>query len=373
MSEASGDQALALALKALVDSARRAVDRVTPSLTTDPLLVGGAIRSIIRGEQPDALIAAFLTALSSRGPTAAELTAAVEAVRERMLRWDTVPFADRLLDTCGTGGDGAQSLNISTACAVLAAACGVPVAKHGNRSASGHSGSSEVLAELGVEPDLDPRLARQALEQLGITFLFAPRYHPALKAAAAARKLLPFRTLFNLVGPLANPLSPPYQMVGVSDAGEARLIAGSLVALGTQRFVVVTGRDEQTGAVLDEVTLAGPTRVIHFDRQGQGDAPPECREWEWMPEDFGLGRVDQRSLQVTGPVESASRIRAILAGGDDPAMEVLLANTAAALWTARAAADLPSGVEQASEAIRSGRALELLDRWSKLTRPAPTP
>ncbi len=263
-----------------------------------------AVATLMEGEAPEAVIAAFLTALRVRGETAEVLTGAVQAVRERMtvLPGEFPP----LLDTCGTGGDGACTLNVSTATALVVASCGVPVAKHGNRSASGNSGSAEVLAELGVAVEAELPIVARCLSELGITFLFAPRFHPALRHAAPVRRRLPFRTLFNLVGPMANPARPDYQLVGVPTPQLADLIAATLARLHVRRAAVVTGPDG-----LDEVSLAGPTRVLRVDA---GRVSTET----WAPDDFGLPIVHAADLRVDGPTDSASRLRAVFAGEPGP-------------------------------------------------------
>ena len=223
--------------------------------------VHAAVSAIMAGDAPEAVIAAFLTALRMKGESAEEVAGAVEAVRERSQPWEDVGLASPLLDTCGTGGDGANTVNVSTATAIVVASCGVPVAKHGNRSASGNSGSAEVLAELGIAIEAEPPALRRCLAELGLTFLFAPRFHPALRFAAPVRRQLPFRTLFNLLGPLVNPARPEFQLVGVAGERQADLMAEALVRLGARRAAVVTGSDG-----LDEVTLDGPTRVLWVER-----------------------------------------------------------------------------------------------------------
>jgi anthranilate phosphoribosyltransferase len=314
-----------------------------------------AVGALMDGSASEAATAAFLTALRLKGETADELAGAVQAVRERMVELEgPTPSA---LDTCGTGGDGADSVNISTAAALVAASCGVPVAKHGNRSASGNSGSAEVLAELGVAVEAAPDVVRRCLVDLGITFLFAPRFHPALRALAPIRRQLPFRTLFNVVGPLANPARPAYQLVGVPGERQAALMARVLADLGVRRAAVVTGSDG-----LDEVTLAGPTRV-----RWVGDGSDAIEEWQ--PEDFGLPRVAAGELRVSGPAESAGRLRRVFAGEADPARHVILANAAAALRVAGRVGSLPEGVAVATHALDSGEAVALLDRWARLSRP----
>lgn len=311
---------------------------------------------IMAGETAESEITALLTALTMRGETVPELIGAAQATRARMDPFP-VPDADRpLLDTCGTGGDGAGTVNVSTATALLASCCGVGVAKHGNRSASGNCGSAEVLTELGVNLEAPVPVLQRCLSELGITFLFAPRFHPALKHVGAARKRLPFRTLFNLVGPLANPARPDRQLVGVAGDRAAGLIASALLALGVERATVVTGSDG-----LDEVTLTGPTHV----RSIEGG---RILEQTWSPADFGLRPVAVEAIRISGPAEGAQRFRRLVGGEPGPVREVVLANTAAALWTAGRAETLPQGVALAAQAIDSGRAAEQLRRWAELSQ-----
>jgi anthranilate phosphoribosyltransferase len=315
-------------------------------------VAGAAVGQIMAGEAEEAEVAAFLAALRVKGETAAELAGAVAAVRGRMARLEVPASLRPLLDTCGTGGDGACTVNVSTASAIVAAACGARVAKHGNRSASGNSGSAEVLEALGVAIEAPADRLVGSLGSPGIAFLLAPRFHPALKHAATARKRLPFRTLFNLVGPLANPASPEYQLVGVPREPQAELVASALATLGVRRAAVVTGSDG-----LDEVTLAGPTRVRLVESGS-------VRFQVWEPEDFGLPRVEAGSLRISGPAEGAGRIRALLSGERGPVRDVVLANTAAALWIAGLAPTLRDGVALAAGAIDSGAASGVLGRWA---------
>ncbi len=226
--------------------------------TTSADQVERAIGSLLDGEVPEAVAAALLTAIRIRGETADDLEGAVRAVRRRMVGWTGPIPPEQLLDTCGTGGDGANTVNLSTAAAIVAAACDVPVVKHGNRAASGNSGSSDVLTALGVAADPGPDALARCLTELNLAFLFAPRFHPGLRGVAEVRRLLPFRTIFNLVGPLCNPASPAYQLVGTPDANRADLMAAVLARMEhVRRAAVVTGSDG-----LDEVTLDGPTRVL---------------------------------------------------------------------------------------------------------------
>jgi anthranilate phosphoribosyltransferase len=315
-----------------------------------------AVAAILDDQAADADTKAFLTTLHQKGESAEELLGAVRAIRQRMIAFDSGPAAGDSLDTCGTGGDGAETVNVSTAAAIVLAACGVRVVKHGNRAATGRSGSSDVLDRLGVAVDVDTSVLRQCLEELGIVFLFAPRFHPGLRGVAAVRRRLPFRTLFNLVGPLCNPASPTHQLVGVPGDDQARLMAEVLArAESIRRAVVVTGGDG-----LDEVTLDGPTRVHIIE-------PGTIHEGFWSPDDFGLPRVHAGELKVSGPEESADRLRRMLAGEPGPVRAIVLANAAAALWTI-SPGPLPGLVGRAAQAIDSGAAARLVERWSELTR-----
>jgi anthranilate phosphoribosyltransferase len=313
-----------------------------------------AFASLLDGEASEVLAAAFLTALRVKGETADELGGAVSAVRERMTRWESGMDAAPLLDTCGTGGDGAGTVNISTAAAIVVAACGVPVVKHGNRAATSLSGSSDVLSALGVAINLGPALARRCLAELGIAFLFAPTFHPGLVRLAPVRCQLPFRTIFNLVGPLCNPGSPCHQLVGVPNENQAELVAQVLSRQEhIERAVVVTGCDG-----LDEVTLDGPTQVWAVE-------PGTVRREYWQPEDFGLKRQGAAAINVRDPLESAEKLTRTFAGEKGPVRDYILANCAAALWIARAA-PLRDGTNLAATAIDSGAAAALLERWRRL-------
>ncbi len=316
----------------------------------------GAVAAIMDGDEPEVVVAAFLAALRVRGESADELAGAVAAVRERSTGWEPIEGLPGVLDTCGTGGDGANTVNISTASAIVVAASGVPVAKHGNRSASGNSGSAEVLAELGVVAEAEPAVLRRCLVELGLTFLFAPRFHPALRFAAPVRRQLPFRTLFNLIGPLANPARPAYQLIGVPEDRPADLMATALARLGVTRAAVVTGSDG-----LDEVSLDGPTRVRWVE-----SGSVTLRTWE--PAEFGLAPVRAADLRVSGPAESARRLQAIFAGTRGPDRDTVLANAAAALLVAGRVEGLVEGVRMATRTIDDGLAAKLLERWTRMSQ-----
>lgn len=291
--------------------------------------------------------AAVLVALHMKGETADELAAAAAVLREYCLPLQ-VGRMD-VLDTCGTGGDGSCTFNISTATALVAAGAGVPVVKHGNRAISSRSGSADVLAALGVRVELDPAAARRCLEHAGMTFCLAPQFHPHMRHVGAVRRRLGVRTLFNCLGPLANPAGAAYQLLGVGRGEWLDRLAAALARLGARRALLVCGRDG-----LDEVSLSGPTLVREVVG---GDVKPH----EWSPDDFGLAPCRLDELRVSGPEESAQTIRGILAGEEGPARRVVLANAAAALLAAERVTNLREGVDRAAEAIASGRAAKVLD------------
>jgi anthranilate phosphoribosyltransferase len=305
------------------------------------------------GQVCDADVAAILLALKSKGETAEEIAAAAQALR----RFMTPLLAGRsgLLDTCGMGGDGSSTFNISTATAFVAAAAGVPVVKHGNRGVSSRCGSSDVLQELGVSLTMDEATARVCLDQASCVFCFAPHYHPALRQFAELRRRLGVRTLFNLAGPLANPAGAEFQLLGVARPELLDPVAGAVARLGTTRAILVCGADG-----LDEVSLGGETwvRIVH---QGRVDRAV------WVPTDFGLEPCTIDHLRIDTPGESAAVIRGVLAGADGPALRMVLANAAAALLAAQRVADLREGVAMAREAITTGRAAHVLERIIELS------
>ena len=295
-----------------------AVERLSAGVSLQSAEMRQAVGSLLDGEATHDLAARFLSALKEKGETADELAGAVDAVRDRMTPWDSGGARESLVDTCGTGGDGAGTLNISTAAAILAAACQVPVIKHGNRSATSKAGSSDVLAALGVAHDSEPDVSRQCLAELSLAFLFAPRYHPGLVRLAAVRRSLPFRTLFNLIGPLCNPASPPYQLIGAASEVQADLLAEVLCRQAhIRRAVIVTGCDG-----LDEITLAGPTLVRVIE-------PGRVEEQVWQPQDFGLIRQDAGALKIRDAADSASKLERLFDGEKGPVRDYVLANSAA--------------------------------------------
>lgn len=314
-----------------------------------------AIAAILAGQVRDAEIALLLTGLSLKGETVEEVAGAAAALRQSM-----TPIRTRrtgLVDTCGTGGDGARTFNISTAAALVTAAAGVPVAKHGNRRVTSRTGSADVLAELGVNVEADVPHVQACLDQLGIGFCFAPLLHPAMRQVAEVRRQLGVPTIFNLLGPLTNPAGAPFQVLGVGHPQRRRLLAEALALLGTQRAVVVCGRDG-----LDEITLATTTDVTEIAHA----APP--RDLAWQPADFGLQTAPLDSLVVDTAADSAALIRHILAGQPGPPREITLLNAAAAIWVTAAETSLPAAAHRAADAIDSGAAQRLLGQLVECSR-----
>lgn len=312
------------------------------------------VGAIMDGECDAVEIASLLTAISCKGPAAIELVGAAQAMRDRASR-----IAARrrpLLDTCGTGGDKLHTFNISTATAIVAAACGIGVAKHGNRSVSSSSGSADVLEAMGVNIQLTPDQAADCLDEVGITFCFAQLVHGAMKHAAPIRKALGFPTIFNLLGPLTNPAGAEYQLLGASTKKRAKLIANALSVLGCRKALVVCGNDE-----LDEVCLWGPTFVFEV-KAGQ------VQRKQWTPDDFGLPECDVRSLRVRSAEQSAEFVRTALSGEQSPATDIVTANAAAALLAAEKCTELSDAVAQVQSVLSSGAAVEKLQQLTDWTQ-----
>lgn len=304
------------------------------------------IGEVMQGAWAEDQIARLLMAINAKGPAVDEVAGAAYAMRSHMTRINT--HHTRFIDTCGTGGDGSGTFNISTAAALVIAAAGVPVAKHGNRSVTSKSGSADVLAELGVNIDATVEQVENCLNEVGICFCFAPLMHGSMRHVAAVRKSLGVPTIFNLLGPLCNPASAPFQLMGVGRPELRQLMAAALARLGTTKSVLVSGRDG-----LDEVTLQDATEVTLV-------SPDGLEQREWTPEDFGMERADGSALLVDGPEASAAKIREVLEGQSGAAQDIVVLNSAAALWTIGAEKDLRSCADRARAAIQSGAAREIL-------------
>lgn len=302
---------------------------------------------IMNGEATPAQIAAFLTALRIKGETIAEITGCARVMREKAHRIHTTH--PNVVDTCGTGGDGSHTFNISTIAALVVAAAGVPVAKHGNRSVSSKCGSADLLRALGVNIELSPERVEACLAEVGIAFLFAPLLHGAMKFAIGPRREIAIRTIFNILGPLTNPAGAQAQLLGVYSAHLTEVLAGVLANLGSYHAFVVHGNDG-----LDEITLTGETKVTELKEK-------EIQTYQIIPEDFGLQRTTPEMLQGGDPETNARIALAILQGEKGPKRDVVLLNAGVALVAGGAANTIPEGIAKASEAIDSGAAMRILE------------
>ena len=316
---------------------------------------GSAMETIMRGDATPSQIAGFVIALRVKGETVDELTGLAKTARAVATR---VSAGDGLLDTCGTGGDGLGTFNISTLAGIVAAGCGARVAKHGNRAASSLCGSADVLEALGVKIDLGPAGVARCIQEASIGFLFAPIYHPSFKYAAVPRRELGVRTVFNVLGPLCNPAGATCQALGVADAALAPKLADVLQRLGVRRALVFHASDG-----MDELTTTGPSRVIEV-MDGQR------REYELIPAELGLPLASPEATRGGRPEENAAIARQVLAGAKGPRRDLVLLNGAAALRAAGLAHEWRDGVGMAAEAIDSGRAGEVLETWVRVSREA---
>jgi anthranilate phosphoribosyltransferase len=317
--------------------------------------MAAAMNEIADGGATPAQVGAFLAALRLKGETVDEITGAAEVMRARA---DRVRVEHPIfVDTCGTGGDGQHTFNISTAAALVVAGAGLPVAKHGNRSVSSRCGSADVLAELGVDVEAPKEVVERCIREVGIGFLFAPRLHPAFKAVAGIRRELGVRTVFNLLGPLANPAGARRQVMGVYEARWVPVIAGVLAALGAEHAFVVHGEG------LDEIAVTGMTHVCEV----KGGS---VERFSMVPEDIGLGRWERAAIAGGDPPENARILREVLAGRKGAPRDAVLANAAAALVAGDAAPDLRTGVGLAAASIDRGAAAEKLSRLVAVSRGA---
>jgi anthranilate phosphoribosyltransferase len=326
---------------ALFEKLRRQED-----LTTEE--AAAAMSSIMKGEATPAQTAGLLVGLGMKGERPTELVGFAQTMRANAIGITPPPGA--IFDTCGTGGDRSGTFNISTAAALVLAACGMKIAKHGNRSVSSQCGSADVLEALGVNIQASPAIVEQCLNEVGVAFLFAPTFHPAMKHAGQARKDLGVRTAFNLLGPLTNPARPTRPIVGVPRPELTELLARSLSLLGSERAWVVHGADG-----LDELSTAGYTKVS------------ECRgaavqTFYVHPADFGLAKASPESLKGGDAAKNAGIVRAVIGGEAGPARDVVLLNAGAALFIAGAADTVKAGIAKASAAIDSGAAKVVLAR-----------
>lgn len=304
------------------------------------------IGQILAGEVTPAQTAGFLVALRAKGESVEEIAAAAEALREQVLKIEVT--GAHLIDTCGTGGDGLNTFNVSTTAAFVVAAAGGRVAKHGNRSVSGRCGSADVLEAAGVKLDLTGVQVKRCIEEVGIGFLYAPRHHAALRRVAQVRQELGVRTLFNLLGPLLNPAGAQHQLLGVFDARYLLPLAQALKHLGSRHVLVVHAEDG-----LDEISLATPTQVAEL-KAG------EVVTYVVAPEQFGIPRAPLSAIQVDSVAESLKIMREVLVGKPGPASDIVALNAGAAIYAADLATSLADGVEKARAVLASGAALDKL-------------
>ncbi|MGH2960935.1 MAG: anthranilate phosphoribosyltransferase [Solirubrobacterales bacterium] len=334
------------------DVVTRAIDAVCDGthLTADH--ASAVLDEIMEGRVEDVQTGAFLIALRAKGETVAELVGLARTMR-RLAAHVESDRAD-LLDTAGTGG-GPSTFNISTAAALVAAAAGCAVAKHGNRSSTSRSGSADVLEALGVNIELGPEDVARCIEEIGFGFMFAPRHHAAMKHVVPVRKELAVRTIFNFLGPLTNPAGASRQLLGVSDRGYQETIAEALVGLGCERALVVSGADG-----VDEITVSDETRVIEVADGG-------TEEWFARPEDYGIARRSLEEVAGGTPEENANVVRDAFGGRAGPAQDVIALNAGAAIFAGGGAEDLGAGADRAREAIASGAAREVLESLIETT------
>jgi len=331
-----------------------AIDQVASGrdLTADE--AAAVLREIMEGRVSETQSAAFLIALRTKGETVDEVAGLAATMRELALRVDLA--RPDLVDTAGTGG-GAPSFNVSTTAALVAASAGATVAKHGNRSATGRCGSADVLEALGARIDLEPAAIAECIADVGFGFMFAPVHHQAMRYVVPVRRELAVRTIFNLLGPLTNPAGATRQVIGVADPAYLEIMAGALARLGSESALIVSSEDG-----LDELSVSAPTRVVEL-RDGRIDS------FTLAPEEAGLERTPADSLAQGGPAENAELARAVV-GGEIEGVErsLVLLNAGAALYVGGAAGSIQAGVREADDAIASGAAAELLERYVAKTK-----
>ena len=319
-----------------------------PSAPLDEAQADIAFAAILDGGPSDADTADFLARLSDRGETAIEIAAAARAMQARMI---PIKAPDNAIDVCGTGGDGLHTLNVSTAVAIVVAACGVPVAKHGNRAATSIAGGADTLEALGLDLARASETAEATLAELGICFLFAQRHHPALARLGPIRKALGRRTIFNLLGPLANPARVTRQLIGIARAGYAPIYAEAMRLIGIKRAMIVSGEDG-----MDELSLSAPNRITDLDGE-------IILTFAIEAEDAGLPTYPGEALRGGDAAYNAAALHSLLTGETGAYRDAVLLNAAGALIVAGAVSGWRDGVAQAAEIIDNGRAKALLDKW----------
>lgn len=334
---------------------KEAILKVFKKIDLNYIEAESVMNEIMDGEASQVQMSSYLTALSMKGETVDEITASAAAMRNHCVR---LLHNMDVLEIVGTGGDGANSFNISTTSALVISAAGIPVAKHGNRAASSQCGAADVLESLGVNISVAPEVSTSLLEKIGICFLFAQNYHIAMQYVAPVRKELGIRTIFNILGPLANPAGANIELMGVYDEALVEPLARVLANLGVKRALVVYGTDG-----LDEISMSAPTKICEI-RGG------DFISYEITPEKFGFTRCQKEELLGGTPQENAKITRAILSGEPGPKRDAVLMNAGAAIYLAGKADSIVSGIEVAREMIDSGKALAQLERFIEITNKA---
>ena len=332
---------------------REAIETVVSGESLSMEAAAQVMNEIMSGEATPAQFGAFVTALRLKGETVDEIAGMAQVMREHSLH---VEVDGPLVDTCGTGGDGSGTFNISTAAAFVAAGAGAKVAKHGNRAMSGSSGSADVLEALGAKIDLSPASVARCINETGFGFMFAQGFHPSMRFAAAPRREIGIRTVFNILGPLTNPAGAGAQVIGVADASMANKMAQVLGRLGSRRAFVVHGSDG-----LDEISIAGPTRIWELEEG-------HVIEYEISPEDAGLSSAPLSEIQASDAEASARILRAVLEGEPGASRDIVVLNASAALLAGEIVDSLEEGVQAAAASVDSGKALRSLEAFIKLSQ-----
>jgi anthranilate phosphoribosyltransferase len=333
---------------------REAISKVVEGVDLSLEEATSVMEEIMEGKATPSQIASFITALRMKGETAEEIAGMARKMREKARTIN--PEKKGVLDTCGTGGDGVKTFNISTVAAFVAAGVGVPVAKHGNRAVSSQCGSADVLESLGVKIDLSPERAQACLNELGVTFLFAPLFHPAMKHAITPRREIGIRTVFNILGPLTNPAEAHYHLLGVFSGNLITTMAKVLARLGVKKAFVVHGADG-----LDELSTTGENKIAYLEKG-------KVVEFSLSPEEVGLSRSSLEEFKVETKEEAAEKMRKVLKGEKGAERDIVLLNAAAALIVSEKASSWEEGLKLARESIDSGRAYEKLERMISFGR-----
>lgn len=331
---------------------QEAITKLVDKKDLSPTEAADVMNEIMSGKATDAQIAGFLVALRLKGETVDEIAACAKVMREKASRIS--PKAKKLVDVVGTGGDKSNTFNISTAAAFVVAGAGVSVAKHGNKAVSSKCGSADVLEALGINIMLEPKQVEKCIEKVGFGFMFAPKFHGAMKYAIAPRKELAIRTIFNILGPLTNPAEAPYELMGVFDESLTEPLAEVLGKLGLKHALVVHGSG------LDEITLSGDTKISDY-KDGH------VRTYTINPTDFGIKIAEPKELLGGSPKENKDIILHVLKGEKGPKRDVVILNAAAALMAADEVESLQEGIDKAQESIDSGKALEKLEKVKEFT------